>query len=404
MPRKYFQLLFTGEVLILVVVAAFCGCTIECKAQQRSIREEILAHTQPNNELIYRGRKMILDRIVAGDRDKVKEVMLYLIDSTEDKDHIAFHPVEKWLLYFWSGQYTQVLEDSRRFESFLSHGEGRNVPIYDALLRDVRAKVTYERLLIQGDINRSEFSSIEKAFLILNLDYLVTEDQESTNQACNGFLMLYPNSEFESYIRKYLRYQYKLSKFGYGLEIFSGYGILTQELTNSFSNSVPIGFDFDLGYNRLMLYLRGYFGLGSTKDSIQFSQATWKKDEKAQTFLTEASLGYSIYSNSSIRVTPFVGIGGMSIKPPDRDKEDIPGYKHVGLDMTTTFTMGLNIDLFVGKSSMEITYPGDADFFIRIRYAYNQPQFDKTYTGFSGNFHYLTIGFGMFGRGTKRVD
>ncbi len=393
----------------LLSVVIFCGCltlSFACYGQRDSIRDEILQHTVPHNELIIRGRQMILNKIVEGDRKKVRQVMTYLIDSTEDKDYIAFNPFEKCLLYYWSGQYDQIMSDTRDFEGFLRQAEGRRIPIQDALMRDVIAKVGYERLKIQMDINGSDLSAMQKAFLVLNLDYLAeTENtvrsQESINDACNGFMSLHPNSEFEPYIRKYLRFQYKASKWGYDYEFFTGYGIFTGDLSKQFTNTVPIGIAFDLHHSKFVLFLRVYIGFGLTRDSISFPNGTWRRDDRVEQFLPEASLGYKVYSNNALELTPFVGIGSMKLTPPPKDKDKIPEYKHVGLDYTTTFMFGLNLDLKLESTRDRVWSTGgdgESYVFVRIRYAYNHPQFDRHYTGFGGSFHNLTIGIGLFGR------
>lgn len=389
-----------------------CSCwpTTNSQAQQDSIREQILRHAIPNNELIYRGRRMIVDKIVEGDRQKVWEVMNYLIDSAEDKDHIAFYPVEKWLLYFWAGNYAQVLSDSRHFESFLLQAEGRRVPIQDALGVDVNAKVTYDRLRIQQDIKNSDFTDVEKAFLVLNLDFLTERGgssgyQESINQACNGFMLLFPNSEFEPYIRKYLRYQYTESKWAGGFELFSGYSVLTGEMSSKFTNLVPLGVAVDVSYKKFILYLRIYGGLGLTRDSIVFANGTWEGDAQLRAIIPEASIGYTVYSNRSVEIAPFVGIGSMGVDPTKNDKDRIPEYEFVGLKHTGLYLLGVNVDVTLQNSGSDLLGgfgQSKSKIFLRLRYTYTDPGFEKTYPGFSGDFHSLTIGIGILSRQVKR--
>ncbi|MGB0175997.1 MAG: hypothetical protein ACPF9D_02450, partial [Owenweeksia sp.] len=74
-------------------------------------------------------------------------------------------------------------------------------------------------------------------------------------------------------------------------------------------------------------------------------------------------------------------------------------------DFTTTYTVGVNLDLKLGRSKKRIAViSGEEEsyWFVRVRYAYNLPQYQKNYTGLSGDFHYLTIGIGGFGRKVSR--
>lgn len=62
------------------------------------------------------------------------------------------------------------------------------------------------------------------------------------------------------------------------------------------------------------------------------------------------------------------------------------------------------MDFKFGKPKMAMVSTGseDSNWFIRIRYCYNFPQFSKSYNGFDGDMQYITVGFGGFGRKIKK--
>lgn len=393
-----------------VAMLAFCGAIVfpfAGQCQRDSLRHEILNYTTPNNELIIRGRKLISDKLREGDYTKLREVMTFLIDSAEDKDHIAFSPIEKWYICYLTGQYSQVLSDVRQFEIFLSNDE-RRVPTFDALFSEVTAKVKYDRLKIQQEINASSHSVMEKAFLVLNLDYLTEDErtgsQESVNDACNGFMALYPNSEFEPFIRKYLRYQYKFSNWAYSGELFTGYGVFTGDLSNKFTNPVHLGLSAELSYKKLILFLRIYGGFGLTRDAIMFPQGTWAKSAQTSVTVPEASLGYKVYTNRVVEVAPFAGISSIHIGPTTEDKKKYPEYQHVGFQ-TLSYSAGVNMDLKLPRSEyvgMFRVSSRQGYTFIRVRYAYIHQLPEQKNSMFTGNLHSLTIGIGLFGRRAVR--
>ena len=94
-------------------------------------------------------------------------------------------------------------------------------------------------------------------------------------------------------------------------------------------------------------------------------------------FFPEASLGYALLENNRFKVSPFIGIGSMDIGATMKDSENIPELKEISLDFTTTYVFGINFDLKFGKRKIPAFIPKTSYIFLRLRYAYNTPQFEK---------------------------
>ncbi len=74
-----------------------------------------------------------------------------------------------------------------------------------------------------------------------------------------------------------------------------------------------------------------------------------------------------------------------------------------GLKFTHTYTAGINLDIKLGPSKTEmVSFNEESYWFLRLRYGYNLPQFQKRYNGYNGVMHYITVGIGGFGRAIKR--
>lgn len=380
-------------------------------AQTDSLRREILNYRESKTETIGKGRRLILDKFLEGDQQKVQEIFKYLIENEEDEDYLAFYPHEKLLLYYWTEQYAPILQALANFDSVVTatvHTQIR--PREDMLYPKLGAYFLEKQAEAKSKIHFSDLSESEKEILKLNLDYLLidsnqpSETQENLNVQANKFLADYPNSKYEDYIRKNIRVQLLPSKWGFAFEFFSGYGFFTEDLKSSFNNSIPIGIALDIEYKRCVLYLRNYIGFSKTKNNIPFESGTWVKDAQARVFLPEASFGYILLDNKYVKLVPFLGISSADISPTTHDVEKIPEYEDVGLSFTTTYTSGLNMDLKLGKPNTALVSNGPEQSyrFVRIRYSYNSPQFSWKYTGFNGNIHSITIGIGGFGRALRR--
>jgi hypothetical protein len=335
----------------------------------------------------------------------------YLINVAADQEYIAFYPVEYWIILYWTEEYTLLISaiinvDSLEVENFQS----KIKPQYDLLFESLQGKSRSARTKLEASIQSASLSDIEKDFLMLHLKYIIANDdhevitQETLNALADEFLLNNPESEFEVFIRNYIRFKYVPAKWSFVAELFSGFGMFTNELSGHFGNLVPIGFGIDVSYKNFTLYLRDFIGRGQTKDDISYASGTWEKGSEYDVLLPEASVGYLIFENNLWKIAPFIGISSTEIGPVYFDIVDNPELEKAILDFSTTFTLGLNADIKLGQSKVPMFAQKQKQryWMVRMRYAFNMPQFDDKYDGYNGNLHYLTVGFGRFFRKTKR--
>lgn len=396
------------QILILFALLFVATSAI---AQNDSIRAEILRFEGSKAELIQKGRGLLIDKLAQGNKPKVEAIFRYLI-SEEDQYHLAFHPVEKYLLYYYLNDFSSVLYQAVLKDSAVNRGTfyAQTRPSNDLLAYKLADVVRFDKKDILDAINSSDLGSSDKSFLKLNLNYLIADYRvdntvrDSLNISASQYLNAHPGSEFDRYIRTNIRYEFRPSKWGFSVEFFSGYSVFTDNLSKHFYNSVPFGVAFDIAYKNWTLFVRDYIGSGRIRDSIAFSNVTWQKHSRATIYLPEVSVGYVTYENKHLVVTPFMGMSWASISPTDNDKNKIPEYKDIGLSFTKTYTLGMNVDFKLGVSNQGAFKTTESSYwFVRVRYAYNIGNFENRYTGFNGNIHSLTIGIGGFSRRMKRV-
>ncbi|MEO5978238.1 MAG: hypothetical protein ABIS36_22970 [Chryseolinea sp.] len=392
-----------------VVILMFIGSL--AYAQNDSIRAEILRFEGTKAELIQRGRGVLMEKIERGEKSNVEAIFKYLLGE-EDHYHVAFHPIEKYLLYYYLNDFSSILNQATLRSSEVSRERfyAQMRPASDLLAYKLVDIVRFDRNEIIQSIKNSNLSSSDKSFLKLNLNYLSADFgvdhavQDSLNVAANQYLTAHPGNEFEKYIRTDIRYEFKPSKWGVGVEFFTGYSLFTDNLSKRFYNTVAVGVAFDICYKNWTLFVRDYIGSSRIKDSIAFSNVTWQRHSKATLYLPEISVGYVTYENKFVIVTPFLGMSWASFSPTDNDKDKIPEYKNIGLSFTKTYTLGTNVDFKLGRSMTNKLKGSESTYwFVRVRYAYNIGNFENQYTGFNGNIHSLTIGVGGFSRQVKRV-
>lgn len=377
-------------------------------SQIDSIKTQILQNEDSKSTIISKGRKLLLDKFVEGDLKKVKEIKDYLI-KTEDTDYFAFYPVEYWLILYWTNDYSELAESIQQSDSvkFASYNT-RIRPLNDMLYYKLVEKSFSDEAQLKKQIQESDLDAETKKILNMNLDLLLIKNkqtiyaQDSLNEQADEFLETYPQSKFKNYTKTYIRYKLVPKDWGMAVEFFSGYSIFTDKLSESYTNNVPIGVAFDICYKNLELYLRDYIGFNKTKKDMDYSLGTWRKDSRTMVYLPEASLGYVAYNHNRFKIAPFAGIASMSICPPTFETEKTPELEEVSLAFTTTYVLGFNFDIKFGPNNAPKYSPNSSYAFMRIRYGYSIPRFEKKYDGMTGNMQYITIGFGVMSRGLKR--
>lgn len=377
--------------------------------QNDSIRKQILGYEESRSTVISKARKMITDKFLAGDFKKIKEVKDYIV-QTNDSAYINFYPKEYWFLLYWTQEYTVLAEDIIKLDSlYVVNFRNKITPDRD-ILNDVLSFKSHEnQTQLKMQIKNALLDNETRDFLLLTFDYLIWDEnddrfvQDELNDRADHFMLKYPKSKCNDFIRRIIKYKLVPKDWGMSFEFFSGYGIFTKSLASNYTNNIPIGVAFDICYKKYELQLRDYIGFNKTKSELKYSQGTLKKNTRITVFLPEASISYVMYSNNLLQISPFVGIASMDISLPTAETQKVPALKELSLEFTTTYAFGINYTFKLKKNNGSKYHPNASFTFMRIRYGYCMPQFQKKYEGISGNMHFITIGFGAMARALKRV-
>ena len=394
----------------LSLIALLLFCFQLNFAQTDLIRKEILSSDDSQSIVITKGRALLLEKFLSGDLAKMAEIESYLTNKLSNGDYLSLYPIERWLVKYWTKDYDRLIQDIGQYDSVSTKTLRKVIPPYDNLLIKLSERSYAQKQAIVDSINHSALPLSDKEFLKMHLySCLATDEtlqitQDTLNNLSDNFIQKYPNNKLIDYTRKYIRYKLKPSKWGFGFEFFSGYGIFTGSLKDHYTNNIPFGVAFDVAYKGFTLYLRDYIGFNRTKHDFTGSSEVWPKKSNVRVYLPEASLGYTVRDSKRMKLSPFVGISSMDIGPTEYDLEEKRSLEDYELTFTTTYTLGFNVDIKLGKSKAGIVTRGPEQgyLFLRLRYAYNFPQFSKSYNGFDGNMHCVTVGFGGFGRRIKR--
>jgi hypothetical protein len=412
--KKFANRVKKSLLIILILISSRAGL----QGQADSLREEILRYPASDTELAIRGRKLTMAKFEAGDTAKVRLLMDYLTTRLDSSEYLAFFPEERWLLEYWTGQYGKIISLALNFDAAgMALLAGKAWPPADDFSEKLKHDLAGRREEIGKHIQSGNWAADEKDFLRLFMMYLLCDrdpgfdpegvyggirsgiTQDSLNLYAGRFLLSHPGSNFAYMVREHIRYVIRPSRAGADLELFGGYGNLNGGLGKHFRDHADLGMCLTLAYKDLSLYLRMTVMPTRTKDTVAFEQGVWKKDTRADVYGLDASLGYALLKVRFASLSPFAGIGMTRISPVDEEVKKTPAYLDTGLDPALTHTAGLNLDLMFGRVPNRMAayyyYPMLNTWFIRLRYTYRRPLFEREHSGFEGGQHSLTLGIGL---------
>ena len=373
MKRSIFTLVF----LFATVFPAFA-----------QVEEEI---QQSKAERIAKGRAYLLEKFLDRDYDKVKEAKDYLL-TLEDDNYAVFAPAEYWHVLLWTKEFDELTSNMRAFDStqFVAY-KNKVKPQRDQLSEQVSRRSVEDEHLLRFNLQEAQLPAEDFDFLSLFLDWdlkpYTAENQKELNEKSDKFFADYPNSDYEWFVKHTIRGSYLIDSdwgWGMGFDLCSGFstGSLARPLFG-------IGLNFDIAYRRLFLFL-GYdiMAANTRVDQPLFGGGTCPLGTHTNWMPMYANLGYAVVDNQSIRVTPFVGVGGI-IETYGTQKH--PEYEE----------LEKNLFLYQGGLAFDVKlHDSLEDGYIRIKYTCG---IHRPGTDAYSMVHLFSVSVGGFGRGTKRV-
>lgn len=397
----------------------FLFFTLSCLilTAQESLRQQIENQPPSKPELIDKARQLLLTKFLAGDIDMAKQLSDYIADSITDDEYIGLWPAEKTLIDYWANDYNGALtEIGLLYDKWYGFADEQPTPDNDFLIKNLLNKSIENQEKLFAEIESANLSNQDKSFLTLYLKHLFALSynndsssdtliitQEYLNEQSNAFIANNPDYQYNNIVKSLIRQEYVVSKWGWGLELFSGYGIFTGKLNDNFRNPIPFGISFDVAYTKFIGQFRIYCGFSKTKNDITFlsndEENVWKKNSTALVVIPEFSLGYTAYSHQRFQISPFALVGATNISPTNNNIDKNPELEDA--DITSfTYGLGVNFDINFGKKSNTLAFSSSAHtyWFIRLRYSFNMNNFKNH----KGRFHNITIGIGIFNKNANR--
>ncbi|MDL2227255.1 hypothetical protein LJC25_01760 [Bacteroidales bacterium OttesenSCG-928-K03] len=386
----------------LISISIFIFIATCLFAQVNPIEQEIINQKETKSVIIYKGKEYMKEKLIEGDLDKFKEIKDYLIYNIEDEYHSVFSSDEYILVLYYTREYETLgniilMDIHNRNKSYFIYGnEILKYNLSSVLVK--KAEVDADK--IKSWIFESNIAHDLRDFLILYFNYIYSSklgfSQDNLNELSEQFVKKYPKSKYISYILGNISNMrnklYVKSNWGWTINVGLGCGILSGTLKDYYKHYGIIDVSFDIFYKKFALLSDMYFGLSKNKKPLEYSTGMLNKGSRYSTVSINTAFGYGIYNNHKIKITPYIGVGYISIGP---ESDKLPDeVRELELE-SITYNIGCFFDY--KTSSRENSYSVFTHhsnltlFYFRMGYSYNIPRFEKKHPEITGGVHLIKV-------------
>jgi len=347
--------------------------------------------------------RLELQRAFAGDDPAAAALWMDSLSRLETDTYVGLVWDERWLLYLWEEAYGNLFDEVTRFDDAARERQANKVAPRNDSLFETMDRILYEqRFEMYNRLQRALLNEEEKAFTVLQIDYLLrlNKDQKDWATRLEAFLQRYPDSRFANFIRS-IKPEVKITappgQRGFGMALLLANGQWTNQLDRSIRPTVGVEGSFYLW--RKGWHIEAGFMAGSTSLSrtIRHNGFDWPKQEPADFLTAGLKIGRDILHTERLRVTPSVGASFASLVPTVPDEGENPGYysefnfsdAHLMAALTT------DVKLFRREWNLQGVEKGTFHG-IRLRVGYHWLRLGQRNPFLDGNMFFFSLGYHLF--------
>ena len=311
----------------LFLSASLLFTVLNTAQAQIDLENEIKSFTDSTELIISNGRKMLLQYVQAKDYQKAADIYDFLKAKTSANGCSAFTYNEELYITSLIGGWTEFLTQAAYYSGIM-----QGSLCYPTLRQETRTlyqEFYNNAALLAEDAQNDNIITAEEKELLDIYFYLIRNNQDAVyDKKMKNFKKKYPYSRYRDFTDKYLPKPrtYIGMSFGLGLtEIFP-----TGNLNSYFAPATVGAILMDIYFNKLFLAFQ--FDAGSMKFKTPLLNSTTRyghdflKDEELSYMDAGIIGGYVVAQNKRLQFSPYVYLGGISLKSnlyTDGNNEDL---------------------------------------------------------------------------------
>lgn len=381
---------------------------------QEDTRSEIMNLPESDFNFVNKGRRLLGTYIKDGNIIEAKKIKDALLDEYNGELTEAFYNVEYIHLLYALGKYDVLLNyiEVIDFDKHVSSNVSTSAQT-DKLRTILFENTAAYNDIMAIDIKEKVEDEMEKDFLLLLLFDIAdtsrrgtTEAQahtEEANKLSNVYLAKYPNSPYDDFVRKHIRFEFKDADWGFYWDFGFGGAVNSGELRSSIGGG---GFGATMGLEYRYKKALGQFNIGIADSKlakdININNTIWREGSSSTNASFALNAGYLLLENKRWSIYPLVGAGYSSIYADNEQTKEDPKLKKLKLN---TFYpeagFGIDFKLYIRDPfTMERSPFGR----LSLKYKYKMYNFERKDPIFKGHQHFITLSYGLGGRPEKRVE
>jgi hypothetical protein len=333
--------------------------TVLLPAQTDSLMQSILSTKNSKPYKIKTARFQLKTAFEQEDWGEVNAWLGFLETQLDDEENAATLSDERWLLYYWTGNYGQLFSEVGNYTNLVNEKiQYQEPPLKDSLFDLVDRESYKRRFELVKNMQADFLSEDEKAFGSLLLDFILRLDdneaqRKEKNLKIKNFIAKYPKSRFNNYANTYMNDEVQTNLKRHGFFDLSGtYGRHTYLLGATFKPYYGFSMGFFHTWKRLDMGFRGHVGGQKIKRNFTDGNAYFVPDSSALVFDLGGELAFTIINNKSFKIAPFTGYGYnyLGVQAQNLDVEEF-GKSNFS---SYSWTAGLGIDF---KNVLKLVEP-----------------------------------------------
>jgi hypothetical protein len=277
-------------------------------------------------------------------------------------------------------------------------------PPADSLFERLDRALHADRFHLFDQLRRAFLSEEERAFAVLQLEYLLRIDApgDAWNQRADAFLTRYPASRFAAYLRTIRPKAAEPGRSGVSVGLALVNATWRDELERTLRPLWGGEFAAAWWYRRWQVGGRFLIGGSRLERDIEEKGFVWPENDPVTCFGLEAELGFDVVRVGKVRFTPLLGAGFAALTPPGDDEEEDdpnPDYYSNFEFFNASVSAGLQADVGLGRlDDPEEGLAGGSSHGLRLRVGYRWLYFGAQNELLPGDMFFFAVGYQLFAR------
>ncbi len=306
---------------------------------------------------------------------------------------------ERWLLYYWEEAYGNMFDEVVRFGTDQAWQQYKIKPAADSLFELLDQTLYPQRFDLYNRIQQGFLNQEEKAFAVLQLDYLLrlNADEKDWVGRLDAFLQRFPESRFADYIRSIQPETPGVSDRGFGFSLSLVKDDWTGQLDRTLKTMYAGEFNFYIWRKGWQYEINSAPGEATLDRQFRHNGFDWLKGDVAYYRTTGLLLGRDVLDNHRLRVTPAAGVYFSSLSPAPPETGENPEYYSEFYFSDLHFATSLTADLKIFRSKARLMGIEQGSFHgLRLRAGYHWLRLGRKNAALDGNLFYFALGYHFF--------